>query len=377
MNTIKTVLISTAWFPHDGIASWTTEINYLLKRENHIDYIIGPKTSNYIEKPKQIFIGKKSFLDKIKGKRESLNRFNPYLRALKKVLLKEEKIVLQVKDNIGLLRAVLWFVDRQDLRKRVYIQYHYHSFHPFTNEELILAQIDELVLLTKSTYKCFKEQLNSFPTKVSISSDGVDSKIFKPLNKEKKELLKKKFNIDKDTLTFVWCSQDRKKKGLDMVLETWTELLKKHKNIQLLVIGLSRDVEIQNVNFLGQIPNNKLAELYQASDFYLFPTLCKEGFGLSLVEALKCGCYCIASNNGAVNEVLKGGEYGTLVEKPNLVEEWVEEINKAIQSYAKSGYQNPYIQSIPERLYDIEDWYTRYNALTENAKKSFNMRFYI
>jgi glycosyltransferase involved in cell wall biosynthesis len=377
MNTIKTVLISTAWFPHDGVGSWTTEINYLLQKENHIDYIIGPKAANRIEKPVQIFIDKVSVLDKIKGKKEPLNRFNPYVRALQKVLQKEEKIVLQVKDNFGLLKALLLFIKKQNLRKRVYVQYHYHSFHPFTTEETLLSQIDELVLLTESAYQSFKETLNSLPVKVTVCGDGVDSEIFKPVSQSQKIVLKDKLGIPKEGPIFIWCSQDRKKKGLDIVLEAWTAFIKKHPDAHLLIVGLTRNVTLKNVTFLGQIPNHELTEYYQSSDFYLFPTLWQEGFGLSLVEALKCGCFCIAAKNGAVNEVLKEGSYGMLIEKPNFVEEWVQGMTAALEIYKNEGFVNPYIKSIPEKVYDIEDWYKRYNVLSENAKRSFNLRFYI
>ena len=107
--------------------------------------------------------------------------------------------------------------------------------------------------------------------------------------------------------------------------------------MELLVIGTNNNIVNKGVRFLGQIPNNQLAQYYQLADFYLFPTLCHEGFGLSLAEALKCGLYCIASNNGSVAEVLNYGEYGRVIENPNLVKNWVSEIGLSIKDYIQNN----------------------------------------
>lgn len=369
--------MSTAWLPFNAVGSWTTEMDYLLKKENQLDYVIGPKSSEYMEKPIQVAIGKVSFLDKIRSKKEPLYRFNPYIRALQEVLRKEERILLQVKDNFGMLKAVLAYIKKNDLRSRIYVQYHFHSFYPFTTDEHILAGIDELVLLTHSSYKTFQKVLNTFPMKVTICPDGVDSNAFKPVSQKRKEELRTHHGIDKDTLVFVWCSQDRKKKGLDITLEMWSKLTKIHENIHLCVIGLTRDTPLENVTFFGELLNHELIEYYQLSDFYLFPTLCQEGFGLSLLEAMKSGAFCIAANNGSVSELLHNGKYGKLIENPNIVDDWIEGINHAITTYDTNNRINPYVAEIPDDLYDIHDWYLAYNQLIERAKESFSLRFYI
>lgn len=289
----------------------------------------------------------------------------------------EERIVLQVKDNFGMLKALQQYIRKNKLRKRIYIQYHYHGFYPFTADEFILSQIDELILLTTASYRSFKKKINTFPVKVTICHDGVDSSVFKPVSKEQKMILRDKYALSKDALIFVWCSRDRKKKGLDIILEMWSELTGLDKNIHLLVIGLQRDTVIDKVTFLGEIPNKDLTEYYQLSDFYLFPTLCQEGLGLSLIEALKCGSFCIAADNGSVPEVLRDGTYGLLVQKPNVPKEWVSAVLEAIKTYRENDCINPYLDSIPENIYDMEDWYNNYNALTQKAKESFDMRFYI
>lgn len=378
MKSIKTVLISTASLPHTGVASWTTELNYLLERDNNIDYLIGPYSEIKINKPKQIFIDKINFIDKLKCKVDYSNRFNPYIRGLQKVLDVEENIVLQVKDNFGLLKAILGFIKKNNLRKRVYVQYHYHSFFPFSYDEALLEQIDELTLLSEYTYTTIKNMVNSLPVRVSINTDGVDSKVFKRVDNDEKKKLRKKYKISNDKLVFIWCSQNRKKKGLDLTLLIWESLLKKYKDkIELLIFGVNIEKKLPQIRMMGMMINSELVEYYQLSDFYLFPTLWQEGFGLSLVEALKCGSYCIASSNGAVPLVLANGKYGKLIDSPHLVEEWVLEIHKSIEDYITGGRTNKYLENIPENIYDMNDWYKRYNFQIEQAKIAFEHRYYI
>ncbi len=377
MNVIKTVLMSTASLPHEGVASWTTELNYLLSKENNLDYIIGPKSNIKIKKPVQIFIEELNLLDKFKGKINYNNRFNPYLRSLKKVLKLEKKIILQVKDNFGLLKAVLCFIEKQKLRKRIYLQYHYHGFSPFTLEEKILSQIDELVLLTEDSYNKIKNTVDSFPLRVNINNDGVDSDKFKPVDKITKQKLRTKFGLGSEKLIFIWCSQDREKKGLDIILEVWEELYLKIDHIELLVFGVQKNIDIKGVKIMGLVPNGSLVQFYQLSDFYLFPTLCQEGFGLSLVEALKCGSYCIAAQNGSTNYILNNGEYGALVSFPNFISSWVKIILTSIEKYEKNNRVNLFLKKTPNNIYDIKDWFLRYNENINEAKKSFKHRYYI
>ena len=377
-NKIATVLISTASLPHEGIASWTTEMNYLLERENNLDYVIGPKSNILIKSPIQIFI-KNKFFDPLMKKINYSNRFNPYIRGLKEVLKVEENILLQVKDNFGLLKAIINFINKNDLRKRVYIQYQYHSFYAFSSNENLLGNIDELVLLTEDSYKKLLSSINVLTPRVSILSDGVDSTKFKPLNKNQKSDLRKQKGYNENELIFIWCSQDRKKKGLDFTLQIFDKLLQEYPNktMKLLIFGTEKKIEMPHVYNMGKVDNKDLIQYYQLSDFYLFPTLWQEGFGLSLLEALKCGALCIASNNGAVPVVLNNGEYGVLIERPNLIEDWIKSLKPTIDNYVKNDNENPFLKKIPNDYYDVHKWYKSYNENILKSKEAFYFRNYI
>ena len=56
------------------------------------------------------------------------------------------------------------------------------------------------------------------------------------------------------------------------------------------------------VKFLGYVPDEDLAALYNGAHAFVFPSL-YEGFGLPLVEAMACGCPVVASNVASIPEV--------------------------------------------------------------------------
>jgi len=99
-------------------------------------------------------------------------------------------------------------------------------------------------------------------------------------------------------------------KGLDIAL--W---LAKETGIKLVVAGGSNETPRENAEFarlckeneaafLGPIHGKLKAEKFTAAKALLFPTQVNEAFGLPVAEALMSGTPVIASNRGAMREVL-------------------------------------------------------------------------
>jgi glycosyltransferase involved in cell wall biosynthesis len=59
-----------------------------------------------------------------------------------------------------------------------------------------------------------------------------------------------------------------------------------------------------HVRMLGFIPDEHLADYYQAADLFVLPTAALEGFGLVTLEALACGTPVIGTPIGATPEIL-------------------------------------------------------------------------
>jgi len=119
-------------------------------------------------------------------------------------------------------------------------------------------------------------------------------------------------------------------KNIPRILEAYALFLKKTgRDIPFLFAGgdlwLDKEIEptikrlglSQKIKFLGFVPQKKLVALYQEALAFVSPALW-EGFGLTLVEAMACGCPVVAGNTGAQPEVL--GKGGVLVDPKNVSE---------------------------------------------------------
>jgi len=104
----------------------------------------------------------------------------------------------------------------------------------------------------------------------------------------------------------------RKHKGIDVAF--W---LSKVTGIRLVVAGGNGDApgmaefgDLCRANgaiFVGTVRGQRKAELFTAARALLFPTQMNEAFGLPVAEALMSGTPVIASNNGAMPELLERG----------------------------------------------------------------------
>lgn len=366
---IQTILLSNFPLPYQKIGSWTTLYhNYITSAHNQIDYIICKEPDSRYEHLSYVCV-KTSFSSKIKAKFSGTTK-GIYINALKEILKSNNKFVIQIVDDFNLATAIIKLLKFSEYRNNCYLQFFYHGYSPvIPNGKAAVdffENLDEVVLLTHTSYKAFKEYYTQLPCRISVLHNGIDTKKFFPISEQDKFSLREKYGFS-DKKVFVWCSQDRPKKGLFIALEAFQKIHSSNPNSELWVIGTNQRQAIEGVRFLGKLPNSELPKYFQMADIYLFPTLCQEGFGLSLIEAMHCGCYCIASNNGGVGEVLEFGQYGELIENPNFVSEWVLAMQKAL---AATNY--PYERISPDK-YSANSWNQGMNDLILNAKFRLNL----
>lgn len=373
----KVILLSQIPLPFSKIGSWTTVYNYYLQKDNNqIDYLVCPKPDiPLFEHVSYFFVKPITFFAKIKAKLKMEHRMQNYFSALEKIIQPNQKYVIQIVDNSGIVLPLNHYLTTKHTIANFYIQYYYQGFAPIIAnqyEKKFFGSINEMIFLTGLSYKAYLNYYDDFVCKSSVLNNATNSNHFLKLDAKTKEQQKQKMGLSKK-LIFIWCSQDRPKKGLDLILQVWKKIYEKHnRDVQLLIVGIDKEINQEGVKVIGRIPNNELSKYYQVSDFYLFPTLWKEGFGIVLAEALKCGCYCIASNQGGVPEVLEFGKLGKLIENPNFVHEWVDEIETSISEYKANGYRNPYYRENFDKLYDLELWSNKMNVLLQEGKESFN-----
>ena len=77
--------------------------------------------------------------------------------------------------------------------------------------------------------------------------------------------------------------------------------------------------------------------------------------------------HSIASNRGGIKEVLEDGKYGVLIDKPNMVTEWVDAMQEAIRDCTENG--NSFKGKLPKDLYSLKNWSEQLNTAILDAKE--------
>lgn len=358
------VLISHVGIPCKSIGSWRIMITNLVNKDNSIfDCIISPKPDYYIDQIEFYSVKNPSFLSPLLVKLILHYKYKDYWNQLKKIIHKSnrEKIAVNIIDNKGILLAIDHFSKKEGLRERFHINYFLHGYNFGTGAQVgkTYDAIDTLVLLTNDSYKNQILNNHALPCEIKLLRNGIDSSVFYPINDQEKITLKKQLGLSDEKTYFLWISQDRPKKGLKIILKAWKKIIKQYSNIELIIIGTHQEIKEEQVVWFERMENTKLASYYQATDYYLFSTLCHEGHPLSLTEALKCGAKCLASNIDPVAEVLHEGNLGLLVDAPNYVTNWVKAIQNVLENDVNFNKEN--IDLL--KLYDIEQWSKEMKAI--------------
>lgn len=62
------------------------------------------------------------------------------------------------------------------------------------------------------------------------------------------------------------------------------------------------------VQFMNNVPNHLLPDLYRDHDVLVFPSICDEGFPVTIIEAMACGVTVVSTTTGGSAEILVGDE---------------------------------------------------------------------
>ena len=155
---------------------------------------------------------------------------------------------------------------------------------------------------------------------------GVDLDIYYPIERADKDSIYKKYNLDPKMHYVATVARICKDKGIPKIIEASKLLL--NEKISFLLIGsfdtqdaISNSckeelIQAPNIILLGKRQKSEINELFAVSDAFLLPTK-REGYGLSICEAMCTGLPVIVSNIDGPKEFVRNNIDGLLINQEN------------------------------------------------------------
>ena len=188
-------------------------------------------------------------------------------------------------------------------------------------ERAVYRRADRLITLSEAFAEVLRRDYGIAPDKIRIVPGAVDLRRFHPPSS--KDVPRAELHWPTDRRILLTVRRLVPRMGLDSLLRALALVRHEYPELLLCMAGkgpmletlqqLTRELDLaEHVRFLGFVPEEQLASLYQAADLNVVPTLALEGFGLVAAEALAAGTPSLVSPVGGLPEVV-----GDL--SPNLV----------------------------------------------------------
>jgi len=188
------------------------------------------------------------------------------------------------------------------------------------------------IITVSSFIKSNLDELLGYDTKATICPMGIDISTFIPKDRVS---LKEKYNI-KTKYILLFVGRLIEVKGVEYLIDAVEIVSKELRDLKLLIVGtgnlerkLKEKVRKLNlssyVSFLGGVRHENLIDYYNICDLVILPSIVDrygqtESLGMVILEAMSCGKPVIASNVGALPEVVKDGYNGILAIPGNLTD---------------------------------------------------------
>ncbi|MGC8493807.1 MAG: glycosyltransferase family 4 protein [Syntrophobacteraceae bacterium] len=168
-----------------------------------------------------------------------------------------------------------------------------------------------------------------------------------------KGMARRRLGWDENGIIFFTARGHRERYGLEDAIRAMAPLAEKHAwkfyicgdgplrpGLEGLVSSLGLSGRIL---FTGRMTDESLILAYQAADLFLLPTKALECFGLIILEALACGCPIIATDAGAIPEIMLSILPGCLVPAGNITA-----LSRKVQCFLESQLKLPSSSELAE-----------------------------
>jgi glycosyltransferase EpsD len=296
----------------------------------------------------------------------SLDNVRAY-SVLKKIIDSNDYDIIHCHTPMG---AVVTRLAAKNARKKgTKVIYTAHGFHFYQGasafswkvfyqiEKYLSKYTDCIITINREDYKLASERFTDCKKIVHINGVGVDLSRFKPVSEEEKQALRREYGYPDDCFMMIYPADFCDRKNQLMLLEAVREVYAKHKNIRLLLPGLTTYADGSR-QFIEQ---NGLGEIVEIMDYrrdiYNLDALCdlsvssskQEGLPINLIEAMALGNPIVATDVRGNNDLVCDGVNGylvplgdshkmaeriiTLIENPELIKAFGEKSAALVKGY--------------------------------------------
>lgn len=329
MKKNKTIAIFSGYYlPFlGGIERYTNKLTAELKK---LGYNIVIITSNYNNLSSEEKIdGIKIYrlpIYNIFSSRYPIPKNNKEYKKIMKKIDKEniDFVICNTRFQLTTLTG-LKFAKRNKLK---YLIIEHGSGHFTINNKILdyFGEIYEHALTIKvKKYKPYfygvSKRCNIWLKHFKINAKGV---FYNSVDEKSYEIFKNKHYIKKNNKMIIsYAGRLIKEKGINELIEAFTILEKKYKNIELIIAGdgpllneLKEKQISKNIKLVGKLNYEEVMSLYNDTDIFVYPSMYSEGLPTSILEAGIMKCAIIATDRGGTKEVINNEKYG-LIAKEN------------------------------------------------------------
>lgn len=153
-----------------------------------------------------------------------------------------------------------------------------------------------------------------------------------------------KLDLPASRINLLFAGRLDRQKGADVLLEAMHRLRRQDIHLYIAgeaVLGSAKIAEAKNTTVLGWLSREELDAYYASVDALVMPSRW-EGFGLSAVEAMRQSTAVIASDRGALPEIVVPGATGLIIpgDNPAAFASSLENLDKErLRQWGKAGFE--------------------------------------
>lgn len=246
--------------------------------------------------------------------------FSPSMWLGLKRLAKKERFIVHLH---GLFNPTTYAIPMLVKDMPIIAQAHgRHIFKPSFKDMIrkrIFFNIDRLIVPTEEN-KNFLKELYGIDKIDVIPGKPIDFDVFKSVDKM---FSRNQLSLAQDKRYIIFVGRLDEQKGLAYLLEAFSMVRYRHKDIVLLLVWegplkerwveLAKHFNIQEyVKFVGYVDNERLPFYYNASDMLVLASL-SEGLPSVLIEAMACGLPVIGTSIEGIRQIMENFNGGLMV----------------------------------------------------------------